>query len=136
MNNYNWNQAPDDVPNMSSGGLPAPLYDVNLPTANIYTPSQKAPDMLAYSAYDAETGSHSNHAAPFVPSPQPAAPPAWHTVISAAFKGLLKRNTTNVATGNIVPGSTNSTDTAAGSSANSSGRMTVQPVQAGGNSTR
>lgn len=125
MNNYNWNQAPDDVPNMSSGGLPAQLYDVNLPTANVSTPSQKAPDALAYSVFDAETGSHSNHATKFVPSANPPAPPAWHTVIAGTFKGLFKRNTTNLATGNITPGGTDPVNAAAGTSlANQPGHMT------------
>lgn len=123
MNNYTWNQAPDDVPNMSQGGLPAQLYDVNLPTANVSTTAQRGPDALAYSAYDTETGSHSNHAVKFIPTPTPVAPPAWHTVIKGTFAGLFKRNTTNLATGNITPGATSPTDTAA-AQASSGGRMT------------
>ncbi len=124
MNNYTWNQAPDDVPNMSTSGLPAALYDVNLPTANVTTPAQKPADALAYSAYDTETGSHSNNAAPFVPTPTPKAPPVWHTVIKATFGGLLKRNTTNVATGNITPNATSPTDTAAAQSSSGGRTMT------------
>jgi hypothetical protein len=131
MNNYNWNQAPDDVPNMSPIGLPATLYDVNLPTANVSTPSQRPLDILHYSAHDTETGSHSNHATRFVPTPQPKTPPPWHAVIGAAFKGLLKRNTTNVATGNIVPGASNSGNMAPGS--NGAGtQKSVGTVTAGG----
>lgn len=99
------------IPDQGSNGLPLEIADADLPTQLVAAPKMGLGTSLNYSPHAVEANfiTPSNaypvkNAAPvkaqkFVPTPPPAPPALWRTVLRSIVSGSVKEGTTYAATG-------------------------------------
>ena len=164
MSGYNFNlydpSEGNGIPDQGANGLPLVFASANLPTQAVSDSPIQRSTSLDYSPHEVESNFHTPATTlpvrdvqyarvaasgervkqNFTAQPQPKSPSLWRSVVNAVVGGKIGTGSSYSASGNYTTqggaGGAGGITTPQAGGGDGGGMKTVQPVTAGGNSTR